>query len=475
MKNDLTEGKITGTLVKLAMPIMATSIVQMAYNMTDLIWLGRLGSKAVAAVGTAGFFTWFGFAFILISKVGAEISVSQSLGRKNLIDAREYARNALYLVLFFAVFWMTVLLIFNREFIGFFQISEASVNEMACTYLSIVALGIVFSFLTMVFTGIYNGCGDSRTPFYITTAALLLNIVLDPLLIFGIGPFPVMGVSGAAISTVLAQGISTLVFLLLFLTNRSPFPDFHFLKRPRFSYIKRVFQLGLPVALESAGFTIFSIFLARIISRWGALPIAVQRIGAQIEAISWMSASGFATALSAIVGQNFGARQWARIWHSYFSALKIVMLIGAISTFLFLVFPKQIFSLFLPEKEAVIQGAVYLRILGVSQIFMCIEIISAGGFKGMGRTIPPTIISLSLTGLRIPLALLLSSYPLFGLNGVWWSMSITSIFKGLILVTWFLLFLHSHPCIVSSLDDIPRLLAWNSRYLRDKRSFSGKC
>jgi len=475
MTQDLTTGKITGTLVKLALPIMATSIIQMAYNMTDLIWIGRLGSKAVAAVGSAGFYTWFGFAFILISKVGAEISVSQSLGKKNYEDAREYSRSALYLVFLFAVMWTVILLIFNRQFIGFFKIEDMSVNQMARSYLSIVSLGVVFNFLTVVFTGIYNGCGDSRTPFYITTIALILNMVLDPLLVFGIGPFPLMGVSGAAIATVIAQGISAVIFFTLFVTNKSPFPDFHFFKRPQFKYMKKIFQLGSPVALESAGFTFFAIILARIVSHWGALPIAIQRIGAQIEAISWMSASGFATALSTVVGQNYGAQKWDRIWFSYFSGLKVVIGIGALSTILFLVFPQQIFSLFLPESEAVRMGSVYLRILGVSQIFMCIEIISSGAFKGMGRTIPPTIVSFTLTGLRIPLALLLSSFPVLALNGVWISISITSILKGIILSTWFILFLHSHPCIVSSLKINPRIQNWNSRYLRDKRSFSGKC
>lgn len=475
MARDLTEGRITGTLVRLAMPIMATSIIQMAYNMTDLIWIGKLGSNAVAAVGTAGFFPWFGFAFILISKVGSEITVSQSLGRKDREAAREYARSALYLVSLLAIFWMIVLLVFNKDLIGFFRLEDESVNNQAMEYLRYVALGTLFNFLTVTFTGIYNGSGDSKTPFLITTAVLVLNIILDPILIFGWLGFPVMGVKGAAIATVISQFISAMIFIYLFITHRSPFPDFRFFRKPHWEYYRQIFKMGSPVALESAGFTIFAVVLARIVTKWGAMPIAVQRIGAQIEAISWMTASGFATALAAVVGQNFGAEKWERIWYSYRSAFLIVLGIGCFSTFLFIVFPKEIFSVFLSEQEAVELGAVYLRILGISQIFMCVEIISSGAFKGMGRTIPPTIVSFTLTGMRIPLALLLSGIGTIGVNGVWWSLTLTSILKGIILVVWFIMFLNSHPCIVPYLKIGSRVLTWNSRYLRDKRSFTGKC
>ena len=472
---DLTEGKIRGTLLKLALPIMATSFIQMAYNMTDMIWIGRLGSGAVAAVGTAGFFTWFGFAFILIAKVGAEISVSQSIGRKQRQEAREYARSALYLITFLALAWTLILIFFSHSLISFFRFEDQNVINMSETYLTYVAFGILFSSLSVVFSGIYNGCGDSRTPFYITSVALGVNILLDPLLIFGIGPFPEMGVRGAAIATVISQLASTVVFFILFITNRSPFPDFRFIKKLNFDHIKKVFMLGYPVALESGGFTIIAMILARIISHWGALPIAVQRVGSQIEAISWMTASGFSTALCAYIGQNFGAEKWERLWESYLSAIQMVFLVGLAATLLFLIFPEQIFALFLPEPEAVMKGAVYLRILGISQIFMCIEIVSGGAFKGMGRTVPPTVVSLIFTGLRIPLAIILSADSILGLEGVWWSMSLTSIVKGIVLPIWFVLFLHSHPCILSNMKIIQKIITWNSRYLRDKRSFSGKC
>lgn len=472
---DLTSGRIVPALVKLALPIMATSFIQMAYNMTDMIWIGRIGSQAVAAVGTAGFFTWFGFAFILISKIGAEISVSQSIGRKNRIEAREYARSALYSILFMALLWTCILIIFKKQLIGFFKFQETTVISMAENYLALVAWGTVFTSLSVVFSGIYNGCGNSKTPFYITSFALITNIILDPLLIFGWGPIPALGVKGAALATVIAQFCSTLIFIFLFITNRAPFPDFKFFKIPAFDHIREIFKLGLPVALESAGFTVFAMILARIVSQWGAVPIAVQRVGAQIEAISWMTASGFATALCAFIGQNFGAQKWHRLWSSYITALALVSAVGALATFLFLVFPRQIFAIFIPEPEAIALGSLYLRILGISQIFMCIEIIASGAFKGMGRTVPPTIVSLVFTGLRIPLAMILSAESILGLKGVWWSMSLTSIFKGVLLSAWFIIFFHSHPCLRDNIKQFPRIFRWNIRYFNDKRSFAGKC
>ncbi len=454
-KNDLTEGNILKSLIKLALPIMGTSFIQMAYNMVDMIWIGKLGSKAVAAVGTAGFFTWLAMAFIIIPKMGAEIGVAQSIGRKNETETKSYIRQAIQLGIIFGLLYGAFLLLFRKNIIAFFNLGDADVIEMALNYLVIVAIGILFYFINPVFTGILNGYGDSKTPFIINTIGLITNIILDPLLILGIGPFPLLGVKGAAIATVSSQLLVTIIFITFFINKTELFKEFDLLQRPDKKILNSIINLGFPAALQSGLFTIFSMFIARIIAAWGPVPIAVQKVGSQIEAISWMTASGFATALSTFVGQNYGAKKWHRIYKGYFISLGIVTIIGVIATVLLIFGAEPIFTIFIKEEEAISKGIVYLRILGLSQLFMCIEIASAGAFNGIGKTIPPSIVGIIFNGLRIPAAIFLSSATILGLEGVWWSISVSSIFKGVILTSWFVVLIRTHPQININMGSEP--------------------
>ncbi|MFC1887193.1 MATE family efflux transporter [Candidatus Cloacimonadota bacterium] len=472
INKDLTQGKITGSILKLMIPIVATSLIQMAYNLTDLIWIGRKGSDAVASVGTAGFFTWLGFALIIITKIGAQVSVAQAAGRKEWNSVAVFARNALQLNFFLALAYGTFLFIFKEQLIGFFKLENLDVVNGALLYISIISLGIFFLFVNPVFTGIFNGMGDSKTPFLVNTVGLILNIVLDPLLIFGVGPFPEWGVAGAAIATIFSQFVVTMIFLHLI--HRKFDFEFSLFKLPVFQYIRSIIKLGIPVGAHSALFTIFAIVLARIIARWGATPIAVQKVGAHVEAISWMTSDGLATAMATFIGQNFGARKWERIWKGFFSGISMAAILGIITTFLLVFFSDSIFKIFIPEEQAISYGTVYLKILGYSQLFMCVEIAVGGAFNGLGRTIPPSVIGILFTGLRIPLALFLAQEHLLGLNGVWWSVSITSIIKGILLFTWFLLLLYKHPEIKPPPLQCMPGFRWTSRYFRDKKCIQEK-
>lgn len=442
MKGNLTEGNILKKLIVLALPIMGTSLIQMLYSMTDMMWVGRLGSRHVTAVGTAGFFTWLAAAFIIIPRMGAEVGVSQSVGRGNVKEVKNYIRHSVQMNVFLAIVYGIVMILFRNQLIGFFNIDGNDIVGMAKTYLSIIGAGMVFFFLPPVLTGIFNGHGNSKTPFLINTIGLCTNIILDPLLIFGIGPFPKLGVTGAAIATIFAQFVVCTIFIYMIIKETDFFAEINFMQKPDLEHLKRIIRLGIPAAFQSGAFTFIAMIIARILSRWGSTPIAVQSVGSQIESISWMTAGGFQTALSAFVGQNYGAKKWDRIYRGYFTAIGIIAVIGIITSCLLIFLPGPIFSIFIREKEVIRDGMVYLRILGLSQFFMCMEITTAGAFNGLGKTVPPSVVGIIMNALRIPGALLLS-IPL-GLNGVWWSISISSILKGVILTTWFVIFLGRH-------------------------------
>jgi putative MATE family efflux protein len=438
----LVEGNISRALVKLAVPIMATSFVQMAYNLTDMLWLGRVGTKAVAAAGTAGFFTWFGSALFMIPKIGAEVGVAQSIGREDIDSAKKYAANTLKLDILIALIYSAILMTFRHQIIGFFRLGDKEVIQMATDYLLIISFGLLFYFLNPVFSGIFNGSGNSSTPFKINTAGLITNMILDPIMIMGIGPFPKMGIKGAAWATIIAQFVVTLIFIFTSRKKSVLLKELNLLKIPfDKEYIRIILKLGLPVAIHQGLFSSIAMVIARIIAQWGPIPVAVQKVGSQIESISWMTAGGFSTAISAFVGQNYGAGKLERIREGYKKGLQIVGSIGIFATILLIFGAQPVFKLFIPDDpEALEIGIRYLRILGISQLFMTIEIASQGAFNGLGRTVPPSLVSVTFNALRIPAALILSS-TFLGLDGVWWSISISSVFKGTVLTTWYLIVL----------------------------------
>lgn len=440
MKNrrDLTQGNIIHSLVAIALPIMSTSFMQMAYNLMDMLWIGRLGYNAVSAVGTAGFYMWLSMSLVRLSQTGAEIGVSQSLGAKNEKKARGFARSALQLTVITSLVYAALLLFFKDPLIDFFNVPSDLVNRWAKDYLSVVAIGMPFSFANLVFSSIYNGSGNSKVPFLFNLSGLTLNLVLDPLLIFGLFGLPRLGVLGAAYATVIAQLLVIALFIWHVASVHSPFSEFHFFKTPQLRCIKQIVAYGFPMAVQSAAFTFFAMLIARRLSYFGDMPIAIQKVGSQIESISWMTAQGFSAALSAFVGQNYGAKLYARVRDGYYEGLKIMFVWGMLSSLALIVFAEPIFYAFIQDPHVLPFGKAYLQILGVSQLFMCIEISTNGAFNGLGLTVPPSVISIFFTGLRVPFAYVLSQPQLLGLNGVWWSISLSSVIKGLVALIVFM-------------------------------------
>ncbi|OLS02040.1 MATE family efflux transporter [Tissierella creatinophila] len=436
---NLIEGNITNALVKLALPIMGTSFIQMAYTLTDIMWLGRLSTGAVAAAGTAGFFLWFGAGLILISQIGMGTTVAQSYGRGEIEEAKHYISNGFQLDFFIGIIYSLFLYIFREDLISFFNIDSIEVHTMAIEYIRIISMGIIFYFLNPIFSTVLNSTGNSVTPFRINTMGLIFNIILDPILIFGIGPINGMGIKGAAIATISSQFIVSIIFIIVGKKTNSLYSKVKLFKKPELSYIKKITKLGFPAFLQSSVHSGIGMILTRVVAGFGSTAIAVQSIGSQIESLTWMTSEGFSAAMGAFVGQNYGAGKHKRIKEGYKKGMQIIGSIGMFATILFVLFPRYLFSIFVPNDPlALKEGAIYLRVLGISQLFMSIEIGTAGAFNGLGKTIPPAIISIVLNALRIPIAIILSTYTTLGLNGVWWSVSVTSIIKGIILSSLFI-------------------------------------
>ncbi|WP_294133345.1 MATE family efflux transporter [uncultured Clostridium sp.] len=435
-KVDLVSGSIVKTLLTLSLPILGTSFIQMAYSLVDMIWIGKAGSAAVAAVGTAGFFAWFGNSMVMITKTGAEVGVSQSIGKNNEKERKCYVYSSIFLCILMSIIYGIILIAFKDKLIGFFNLGDPVIIKMSIDYLIVISLGMICAFLNPQFTGIFTASGNSKTPFVVNTVGLIMNIILDPILIFGIGGIKPLGVVGAALATVLSQMLVTIIFIYTFIKNGYNF-SFNNKRFVKLKYLKSICVLGGPTAIQNCLFTFFSMLIGRIVASAGPVAIAVQKVGSQIESISWMTAGGFASALTAFVGQNYGAKRNDRVIKGYVSTIIISCILGVFTTLLLVFAGGPIFSIFIDEKEAILQGIDYLRILGYSQLFMCIEITTSGAFYGVGKTITPSIVGIIFTGLRVPIAMLLFRPEILGINGVWWSISGSSIVKGILLFVLF--------------------------------------
>lgn len=433
---NLLEGNILPALSALALPIMATSLIQMAYNLIDMIWIGKIGASAVASVGAAGMFMWLSNGLATLAKMGGQIKVGHALGAQKKEDAASYAQSSIQMGIVFAIGFGILSIVFADEMIGFFQLNSAQVIQDAKLYLMITCGLVIFSFMNQIFTGILTAMGNSRTSFIATGIGLVLNIMLDPLFIFGFGAIPPMGVAGAAIATVLAQLVVMLLFLYTILRDTVLFSNIHILHSYSSQHTMEIFRIGLPSAVQSMLFSGISMVIARLIAGWGDAAVAVQKVDSQIESISWMTAEGYAAALNSFVAQNHGAKNTDRIREGYRLSMIVMLSWGVFCSLVLIVFPQLIFQVFIQEAEVLPMGVDYLRILGVSQLFMCMEITTAGAFSGLGKTLPPSIVSITLTGARIPMAILLGRW--LGLNGVWWAITISSIGKGIVLLGWFL-------------------------------------
>lgn len=450
-KYDLTQGGILKKLLAVAVPIMGTQLMQMAYNLTDMFWLGRTEQSvvAVAASGLAGMYLWLGMALLMIGRMGSEIGTSQNLGSGDVETARGYAQDSTRIALMLGIFYGLILIVFAEPLVSLFRVKEQSVFINTCDYLRIVGAGIPLTYVSAAITGAFNGAGNSWLSFLANAVGLTVNMILDPLMILVWG----WDVKGAAIATVIAQAVVCLLFVLFVKRHpRRPFEQFRILGRVDSSRTRQIMRWSLPVAVESGAFTALAMVVTSMISAWyGETAVAVQRVSSQIESLSWLIGGGFSSAVTAFVGQNYGARKWGRIRRGYHISLASLLVWEGLVTIFLLFGGRFFFSLFLREPPEILDmGATYLRILAMCQFFMALEGACAGTFRGIGRTLPPSICSIASNCIRPVICWWLAQW--MGLNGLWTGITVSAMLRGALMFIWFTLYKRKLPRLD---EDIP--------------------
>ncbi len=419
-KIDLTKGNVFNVLTRLSIPIMGSSLLQFAYGLIDMLWVGRLGSNVITVVGSSSFFIGLGYSINAIVVIGTGIKVAHSIGEKNESNTKEYINIGLILNLIIGIIYMLILFIFGKNFISFLGLGNENIIKNSYMYLAISAPMLFFSFFNTLYIRILNSFGDNKTSLKISAIGIILNIILDPILIY----LCHFGVLGASIATL----ISNFIIFLLFNIKAWTILKFSYKNGVKYKKGIEIIRLGFPMALQRIIFTLVNITIAKIIAIFGDNAIAAQKIGLQIESITYMVIGGLNGAISSFTGQNFGAKKYKRVNEGYITALKIGAIYSFMTTILFIVFSSFLARIFVRNVETVNMASNYLKILGVSQVFSMVEMVSNGVFTGIGKPSIPSMISIIFTIARIPIAMILIKF--FGLNGIWMSFTISSILKG---------------------------------------------
>ena len=420
-KVDLTKGNVLKVITNLAVPIMGSSFLQFLYGLIDMLWVGALGSYAITVVGSSSFFTNLGYAINAIVVIGTGIKVAHSIGKKEDKSVKEYINIGLIINLIIGLGYLMVLIFLGTYFIGFLNLGNTQIQRDSYMYLVISAPMLFLSFFNTLYIRILNSFGNNKISLKISAIGIGINMILDPILIYVLN----FGVLGAAIATLIAN----LVMFVLFNIESWDIIKFKFSVGLNYKKGVEVIRLGFPMALQRIIFTLVNIVIARIIAGFGDNAIAAQKIGLQIESIAYMIIGGLNGAISSFTGQNFGAKKYERVNEGYFTALKIGGIYSLGTTLMFILFSKELAGVFVNNENTVIMASNYLKILGASQIFSMIEMVSNGVFTGIGKPKIPSIISIIFTTSRIPIALILINY--FGLDGIWLSFAVSSMLKGI--------------------------------------------
>lgn len=444
---NLTEGPIFNKLFRLSLPIMATSMFQTAHNLTNMFWLGWLGDGYVAAAGLAGQFVWLSFSLIMLFRIGAEIGVSQNMGRGDKETAKAYAQNSFMLAMLAGVVFTVFVVIFRVQLLRFFDIANPYVADIAQQYLVIAALSLPFNFGHMVITGIYGGFGNTKLPFYINSGALVLNIILSPILIFALN----MGFLGAAVSMV-AAAIVNFIVKIWAMTKYKNRPFEHYVPVVKIAKDKarQILKWGIPVAAEALLFTLLFMLVTRLIAGFGYGAVAAHQVGMQVESLSYMIGGGFASAITAFVGQNYGAGKWGRLRSTYRVAYLFMGIYGIIITAVLFFGATPFVSVFLSDPESIVIAANYLRIIATAQFLFCLEGVATGSFRGRGLTMKPTVVSVSSNIFRVFICYTLAATVL-GINGIWWGIVLAMTMRSVWMLVWHRINIRNLP----KKDEIP--------------------
>jgi putative MATE family efflux protein len=437
-KRKYTEGRIFNSLFSLAAPIIFANILQTAYHLIDTFWLGRLGANAVAAVSIS-----FPLLFLILSlgsgiTLAGTVLVAQYYGAEDQKKVDYNSSQTVFLIFFVSLF-LSVISYYSAAPLMKLIGAGPEILDDSVSYFRVSSLGFVFLFMFFAFQSLMRGIGNVMLPVYVISLTVLLNLILDPLFIFGYGPVPGFGVAGAAIASVITQGLSAIIGLWILFKGKSGIRIHLNEMRPHLFTLKRIINLGIPASIEQSTRALGMTFMVVLVTGFGSEVVAAYGIGARVLSFIIIPALGLAIATTSLVGQNVGAIKIKR-------AEKVANLSSKIAFFgltgmgmLMYLFAVPITAFFIPNDPKVIQdAALFIMIMAPSFGLLGVQQVLNGVFNGAGFTKASMLISiLNLWIIRFPLAFLLSHNTSLGAEGIWWSFPISNAIAALVAFFYF--------------------------------------
>ncbi|KPL17412.1 MAG: hypothetical protein AMJ92_11775 [candidate division Zixibacteria bacterium SM23_81] len=436
-KPPLLSGSIPGSLMRLSLPVMATFMLQTLYSMADAFWLGKLGREAISAPGISFpilfFFVSFGAGF----SVAGTTLVAQYTGSGQREQANLAAGQTFVFLLIGATIVSLVGVLVSSPILRFMHTPE-DVFVNARSYLRIIFTGIPFMAISFIYGGIMRGAGDAITPMIIDLGANLLNIILDPVLIFGWGPFPRMEVAGAATVTVTSRILASTACVILLVSGARGLKVRWPHMRPRQHYLHRILRIGMPAGVGQSGASLGFMVTQGFVNSFGSVVVSAFTVAVRIIHFLNVPAMGFSAGATALIGQNLGADQVRRAERTIWWAVGMVAAFLAVGCSLLVFYSQPVIRLFINDPQVVSQGVILFRVVSYSVFFFGIIMVIFAAFQGAGKTSPVMYLSIGrLWLLRIPIAYVLAFILRWGHLGIWWGMFVSNVIISMIGLIWF--------------------------------------
>ena len=435
-RGDLTQGGLLQHLLRLAVPITCGYILQDAFNVVDMIFVGRLGPDAIAAVGVSGNLLRLISVFSLGISTGAGIMVAQYLGARNYAQAAHVAMQAILLAILFAIGIGILGYPLATHGLRAVRTDDPEVLRLGTTYMHIILVGISTMFLSMTLSAIFRAGGDAVTPMVVLIFSTVINIILDPLLIFGIGIFPKLGVAGSAYATLIGRGIGVVVLLYLCWRGRAPISLRHVPYRMDLVEMLDIFRLGVYSSMQGFWRHFSRLGFLWVIGPYGKYALAAYTICMRLRIVVMNPGFGIANAVAPLVSQNLGANQVGRAEKAtQLGNLLGTTLMAGVGA-LFLIFPEVFLQIFTEDQQVISIGAVYLQFLSLTFGFIAFSLVLGKALNGAGDTFSPMIITLaSQLGVGLGLVILFSH--MIGLKGVWLGIALSNVVQGIAMWFWY--------------------------------------
>ncbi len=450
MREQILSGPIVKTLILLAYPLIINRLVQVLYNLTDTFWLGKLGRIELSAPGTAWPLVWFFMSIGMGFATAGFAFVSQYVGAREYDKANRSAGALYSLMLLFATAVGVTGVLLAPELLRLMNVSD-TIYPYALSYTRVIFAGIPFSFTLFAFNFLLRAVGDTKTPVKINIATVILNIVLDPILIFGIGPFPRLGVTGAAVATMFSNSVGSVVGGYLLFTGKVGIHLTPETLKPDVGFYSKIFRVGLPASIGNSTTALGFVILTRVIFTVGGLygqahgipnfedvAFATYSITNRLTNFMFAFSDGISMAMGTMVGQSIGAKLYDRAKVIAEKTMAINFTILGVGTLLFIFFRVPIFRFFINDPAVIAESAKVVKYFSASLPFFGVFSAVNNTFQSAGQTKKSMILGMvRLWGIRLPL-----SYGLGLLTrdtaGMWLGMGLSNVLGAVIALAWFL-------------------------------------